>query len=238
MEGHLLMSRKELERKSILELVKDGRMTLVEAARRMKLSYRQALRVYERFVALGDDGLVHRRRGKPSNRAYSSSFRDKVMRRYRARYKELDCGPTFAAEKLAEEGMVLDHETLRRWLLEAGEWEKRRKRRVHRSRRQRRAHFGELVQMDGSHHQWFGSQKEMACLMNTVDDATGATLGLMDHQETTRGRHELAAPLDREVRHSYGALHRQEECLHHRPRAYPRRAAGWRNTHDRLRKSL
>lgn len=186
MEGHLLMSRKELDRKSILELVKDGRMSLVEASRRMKLSYRQILRVYERFVALGDDGLVHRSRGKPSNRAWPASFRSKVVERYRERYKKAGCGPTLAAEKMAAEGLCVDHETLRRWLLEEGEWKKSRRSQTHRSRRERRAHFGELVQMDGSHHQWFGREKGMACLMNMIDDATGDTLGLMDHQETTK----------------------------------------------------
>lgn len=185
MEGHLLMSRKELHRKSVLELVAADRISLVEASRRLTLSYRQTLRVYGRFVEEGDAGLVHRRRGQPSNRAYSASFRNKVLRRYRARYKDHDVGPSLAAEKLSEEGMVVDHETLRRWLLEAGDWKKRRKGKTHRSRRARKTHFGELVQMDGSHHRWFGPGRGAACLMNMVDDATGTTLGLMDHEETT-----------------------------------------------------
>ena len=185
MEGHLLMSRKELGRKSVLELVKSGRITLVEAAKRMKLSYRQTLRVYTRFVAQGDAGLLHCRRGQPSNRAYPPTFRTKVLKRYRERYQPHDFGPTLAAEKLAEEGLCVDHETLRRWLLAEGDWKKRRKRRAHRMRRERRPHFGELVQLDGSHHNWFGPNKDKACLMNMVDDATSATVGLMDHQETT-----------------------------------------------------
>ncbi|HOH30679.1 MAG TPA: hypothetical protein PLC40_13460, partial [Candidatus Hydrogenedentes bacterium] len=100
-------------------------------------------------------------------------------------YKPHDLGPTLAAEKLAEEGLLVDHETLRRWLLSAGDWKRRRKRRTHRSRRERRLHFGELVQMDGSHHDWFGSEHGKYCLMNMVDDATGKTMGLLDHQETT-----------------------------------------------------
>ena len=186
MEGHLLMSRKELQRKSILELLQTGRITLVEAAERMNLSYRQTLRIHERFVAEGDAGLVHRRRGKPSNRCHPPGFRKKVVNRYKERYGPCEMGPTLAAEKLAEEdGLNVDHETLRRWLLDAGEWKRRRKSQKHRSRRERRAHFGELVQMDGSHHNWFGSGKEKACLMNMVDDATGRTLSLIDEQETT-----------------------------------------------------
>ena len=101
MEGHLLMSRKELERKTVLELVQTKRLTLVEASERMHLSYRQTLRVFSRFLAQGDAGLVHRRRGQASNRAHPASFRAKVLRRYRERYKEHDVGPTLAAEKLA-----------------------------------------------------------------------------------------------------------------------------------------
>jgi hypothetical protein len=185
MGGHLLMSRKELQRKSVLELVANKHITLQEASQRMMLSYRQTLRVYSRFCAEGDSGLVHGNRGKPSNRAYSASFRKKVISRYRKRYKPHDLGPTLAAEKLAQDGLEVDHETLRRWLCAEGDWYKRRKRKVHRTRRERRGHFGELVQMDGSHHNWFGRDYEKACLMNLVDDATGVTMGSMGHQETT-----------------------------------------------------
>lgn len=191
MEGYLLMSRKELLRKSILELVESRRLTLVEASTRLCLSYRQTLRVYQRFLSEGDCGLIHRRRGTTSNRSYSASFREQVLRRYRTRYKPHDLGPTLAAEKLTEDGLCVDHETLRRWLLTSGDWKKRRKRRIHRSWRERRLHFGELVQMDGSHHDWFGRKHGKHCLMNMVDDATGTTMGLLDHQETTEAAMNL-----------------------------------------------
>ncbi len=185
MKEHLLMSRKELSRKSVVELVQSGKITLLEASERMGLSYRQTLRVYARFVAEGDAGLVHRSRGHPSNRGYSLSFRESVLARYRERYQVHGFGPTLAAEKLSEEDFPVDHETLRRWLLASGDWSKRRRRKVHRSYRERRAHFGELVQLDGSHHAWFGPDHGKACLMNMVDDATGRTLGWMSVQETT-----------------------------------------------------
>ncbi len=185
------MSHKELYRKSVMEMVVSGRMTLMEASKRMSLSYRQTLRVYQRFLAQGDAGLLHRRRGQASNRAYPASFREEVLGRYRERYQEHDLGPTLGAEKLAEEGWVMDHETLRRWLLEAGDWKRRRKRHKHRSRRERRAHWGELVQMDGSHHPWFGPDQDRACLMNMVDDATGTTMGLMAAEETTEAAMRL-----------------------------------------------
>lgn len=203
MEGHLLMSRKKLYRKTVLELVKSKRITLVEASARLCLGYRQTLRVYGRFVTEGDSGLIHRRRGVISNRSYSASFRERVLQRYRKYYKPHDLGPTLAAEKLAEEGLLVDHETLRRWLLSAGDWKRRRKRRTHRSRRERRLHFGELVQMDGSHHDWFGSEHGKYCLMNMVDDATGKTMGLLDHQQTT----EAAMNLLRRWIMRYGVPH-------------------------------
>lgn len=191
MEGHLLMSCKELYRKTIVELVQCKRITLVEASVRLCLSYRQTLRVYGRFLSEGDRGLIHRRRGVVSNRSYSDAFREQVLREYRTRFKPHDLGPTLAVEKLAEAGLCVDHETLRRWLLSAGDWKRRRKRRSHRSRRERRLHFGELVQMDGSHHNWFGEEHDKYCLMNMVDDATGRTMGLLDHEETTEAAMNL-----------------------------------------------
>jgi hypothetical protein len=106
-----------------------------------------------------------------------------VLERYRESYEEF--GPTLAAEKLADDGYELDHETLRRWLIADGQWRRHRKRGKHRSRRPRKEHFGELVQMDGSHHEWFGTGQRRTCLMNMVDDATGATMALMGEQETT-----------------------------------------------------
>jgi len=179
------MSRRELHRKSVLEMVEKGHLTLMSASSRLKLSYRQTLRVYGRFLSEGDEGLIHRRRGCGSNRAYSSGFREQVLHVYRAKYQEHGFGPTLAAEKMAASGLIVDHETLRRWLLASGDWQKRRRRPKHRTRRDRRLHFGELVQMDGSHHDWFGPGHGKSCLMNMVDDATGTTMGLMDFQETT-----------------------------------------------------
>jgi transposase len=185
MEGHLTMSSKERRRKSLFDRVLSGEMRLREASERLGLSYRQTRRSYQRFVAEGDGGLVHRSRGRPGNRGKPARLRKKVLRRYRERYGQAQCGPTLAAEKLAQEGLVVDHETLRRWLMADGQWRKRRKRNRHRSRRERKHHFGELVQMDGSHHRWFGPQGAKSCLMNMVDDATGHTLSLMAAEETT-----------------------------------------------------
>ena len=183
MEGHLVMSSKERRRKSAFDEVKAGRLSIGAAARRLGLSYRHCRRSYKRFREQGDAGLVHRGRGRPSNRRTCARVRRKVIARYGARYAGF--GPTLAAEKLSEEGLAVNHETLRRWLLAEGLWTKRRKRREHRQRRERKQHWGELVQMDGSHHRWFGEQGPQECLMNMVDDATGITLSLMDNEETT-----------------------------------------------------
>lgn len=183
MKGHLVMSEQERERMKVLARVKKGEMKLVEAARLLKLSYRHTKRVYGRYRHQGDRGLVHQARGRESNRGFGKEFQEEVLELYQKRYP--DFGPTLAVEKLAADGYELDHETLRRWLLKQGLWHKRRRRPVHRSWRQRRAHFGELVQLDGSHHCWFEKRAEPCCLMNMVDDATGRTLSGFAAEETT-----------------------------------------------------
>lgn len=183
-KGHyLLMSAKELKRKTVFERVVRGEMTIADASRILELSYRQCLRVYARFKSTGDKGLVHKSRGQPSGRGKAADFKEKVIALYRERYCGL--GPTLAAEKLCADGLAVDHETLRRWLLKEGLWARQRKRSGHRARRIRKEHFGELVQMDGSHHRWFGPEGEECCLMNLVDDATGATLSFMGQEENT-----------------------------------------------------
>ena len=105
------------------------------------------------------------------------------MRLYREQYA--DFGPTLASEKMAErDGVEVHRETLRRWLIEACLWPGRTAHRRHRRRRRRRGHFGELVQLDGSHHAWFESRGAPACLMAMVDDATGRTEALLAEGET------------------------------------------------------
>jgi len=94
-------------------------------------------------------------------------------------------GPTLAAEHLAEEdGIGIGVETLRGWMLEEGLWSRERRRRAHRRRRERKAHFGELVQLDGSFHDWLEGRGPEGCLMNMVDDATGTMLSRMGEEET------------------------------------------------------
>lgn len=184
MEDRIIMSQKELRRKSIFDLVKLDQISQIDASERLGLSYRQTKRSYQRYLREGDQGLVHKSRGKSSPRAYAEA-KQQALKLYQEKY--LDFGPTFAAEKMVEEdGFVVHHETLRLWLKAAGLWHRKRKRKQHRSRRERRSRFGELLQLDGSIHAWFGLLgNKKQCLMNLVDDATGKTLAWMDQGETT-----------------------------------------------------
>jgi len=111
------------------------------------------------------------------------------LSRYGQRYP--DFGPTLAAEKLAAEGLVVDHETLRRWLLAKGQWTIRRRRQKHRQWRQRKACFGEMVQMDGSHHDWLEGRGPRAVLMVMIDDATNRTYAQLFEEETTRASFDM-----------------------------------------------
>lgn len=182
--GSLAMSQKERSRLVVMSRVREKTMTIREASEMMGISYRQGRRIYKRYVKEGDKGLIHRNRGWPSNRRKASEVKEIVLALYREQY--WDFGPTLAAEKLVEwDGYGVDHETLRRWLLAAGLWKRQRNRPKHRQWRERKAHFGELVQMDGSHHGWFNAQEDKDCLMDMVDDATGRTLSLMSEEETT-----------------------------------------------------
>ena len=177
-----MMSKQERERLVVMGKVKQQAMQFTEAAELLGLSYRQTLRVYERYAGEGDAGLPHRSRGKPSNRAWDAKEKQAILERYQERYDGF--GPTFTVEKLASDGYFVDHETLRRWLIKAGLWQKRRRRSAHRKWRARKEHFGELVQMDGSPHPWFGPAGEEYCLLNMIDDAQGTVFALIDGEET------------------------------------------------------
>jgi transposase len=182
--GALAMSQRERSRLVMMTRVREKAMTIREASEMVGVSYRQGRRIYKRYREEGDRGLTHRNRGQPSNRSKPDELKRGVLALYRERY--WDFGPTLAAEKLEErDGYELDHETLRRWLLAAGLWKRQRKRAKHRQQRERKAHFGELVQIDGSHHQWFEDRGDEECLMDMVDDATGKTLALLSEEETT-----------------------------------------------------
>jgi len=179
--GRSGLSSKELNRVEVLGRVKAGSLSVVEAAELLSLSYRQAKRVWSRYRSGGAKALQHRGCGRESNRGYGKEFRDRVLRRYGEQYG--DFGATLAAEHLGEEGLTVSAETLRRWLRESGQKGMRR-RKLYRQRRERREHFGELVQMDGSFHLWLEGRGERGCLMHMVDDATSTAEGQFYPEET------------------------------------------------------
>jgi transposase len=182
------MSTKELRRVEILGRVKAKTLRLTDAATLLGLSYRQAKRVWRRFRRHGAPGVRHRSAGRPSNRQVASATRRRALALIRAKYSgsvATRFGPTLAAEHLAsEDGLQVDHETLRRWMVEAGLWRRMRRARPHRQRRERKAHFGELVQLDGSFHAWYEDRGPQRCLLSMVDDATSTTLGVIGGEES------------------------------------------------------
>ena len=186
--GRTEMSKRELGKVEVLARVKSGDLRVVDAAALLRVSYRQAKRLWKRYGEEGAAGMKHRSAGRRSNRAYPESLRQKVLRRVREKYGgEVGerFGPTLAAEHLAwEDGLQVDAETLRRWMLGEGLWSRERRRRRHRRRRQRREHFGELVQMDGSFHRWLEGRGPGGCLIDLVDDATNTTWAHLGEEET------------------------------------------------------
>ena len=165
-----------------------GTLRLGSAAAVMAVSYRQAKRLYQRYRAEGARGSETSQRGRRSNAARDAGEREHILAVVREKYSgaiDERFGPTLAAEHLAsEDGVHVHHDTLRRWMLAAGLWSRARKRSPHRRRRERKAHFGELVQLDGSFHPWFERRGPQSCLLTMVDDATGRSFGTFGAQET------------------------------------------------------
>jgi transposase len=184
------MRQKELRRVEVLARVKSKELKVLDAASLVGVSYRQAKRLWKRYREEGAQGLKYRSAGRASAGAKPARFRRRVMRLVREKYGEGEgerFGPTLAAEHLASgDGMRMDAETLRRWMLEEGLWSRRRKRKPYRQRRERRRHFGELVQMDGSFHDWLEEGGPDGCMMNMVDDATSEVELGLGEEETIR----------------------------------------------------
>ena len=183
------MSQRELTRVGVMARVAKGDLTLVHAASLLGLSYRQTKRVWRRYRRKGAPALQHRSAGRRSNRAAPAALRKRVEGLIRKKYggdRATRFGPTLAAEHLAEEdGISVHPETLRRWMLTAGLWSRARKAAPHRQRRERKAHRGELLQLDGSFHLWLEDRGPVGCLMDLVDDATGCSVLHFSAEETT-----------------------------------------------------
>lgn len=183
-EDIVIMSVKELRRVSIIQKVIEKQLSQTKAADVLGLSARQIRRIIKRVIQEGNKGIVHKSRGKPSGRKLSESLKNKALQLYQKKYH--DFGPTLANEKLLdEEGIKISTQTLRNWLITEGLWQNRRKRKKHRQWRQRKEYLGEMVQMDGSHHDWLEGRGPKLVLMGYIDDATNKVFGRFYDYEGT-----------------------------------------------------
>jgi hypothetical protein len=180
------MIKKEVHRAEIFARIAHKQITKTEAAKELNLSLRQVLRLYGSFKKVGRDALRSRKRGKPSNHQMSKEVKDQVADLIsRDIYKGFR--PTIMSEKLYEiHGIKISRETVRQIMLHAGTWKSNSKKRpvVHQQRK-RRARYGELVQIDGSPHDWFEGRGERCTLLVYIDDATGRTFGKFAEVEST-----------------------------------------------------
>jgi transposase len=175
-EDMLVMRREELRRLEVIKKVICKELKQRKAGKLLGMSVRQVKRWVKRVRKEGEKGIIHRLRGRTSNRQFETGFKERVMELYEKKY--CGFGPTLACEKFLErEQISLGEETLRQWLLPLKEWEWRRKGRQHREWRERKGHLGEMVQMDGSHHDWLEGRGPWLVLMGYIDDATGRVCG-------------------------------------------------------------
>ena len=167
----IVMRVTELRRLKVIQEAISKKITQTTAAAILWLSERQVGRLVKAVRKEGERGIVHKSRGKPSNCKISADVRGKTIGLYKGKYH--DFGPTLAAEKLKEiDEISISEETLRKWLIEEGLWKKKRKRKEHRQWRERKECFGEMVQMDGSHHDWLEGRSHRLALMGYIDYAT------------------------------------------------------------------
>jgi len=175
MEEGVLMSTKEAHRYALLRGVLNKKLTQAQAAGQLGLSLRQVKRLCKALAKEGAAGLVSKKRGRASNRQIAATDRDRWLEHVRTQYA--DFGPTLAREYLRQDGFAHSAETLRSWMISAGLWQPKRKRKARsHSPRPRRPRRGELIQIDGSPHDWFEGRAPKCCLIAFIDDATSAVL--------------------------------------------------------------
>jgi transposase len=180
----ITMSRREAKRLHIIYQALDKKMTQGTAAGLIGLGDRQIRRMIRRIQEEGDEGICHRSRGRTSNHRIPKKVKERALRLFKEEYHDFNLA--HATEKLYEvHGITINDETLRLWLNEAEIPYKKRKVKKHRQRRERRAHFGELVQIDGSHHDWFEGRGPICVFMGYIDDATNTVHGRFYDYEGT-----------------------------------------------------
>jgi transposase len=183
MKGKIIMTQEGQKRVKVMEMLKEKQINQKEASIRLGVSVRQVKRIYRKYKDNGDEAMNHGLLGKQSNNRIEEVEKEKVMSLVREKFKGYK--PSFITEKLLEiYSIKVKANTLRIWMMEEGLWQKVKKTAKHRTRRPRKEHFGEMIQMDGSPHDWFGKGEEF-CLMHMVDDANNKAFGLFDTGETT-----------------------------------------------------
>lgn len=189
---YVCMSLKEVDRLKILERVKSKKITQVKAAEEIGISKRQMIRIYKTFQQQGISGIVSRKRGKPSNRKMSEQVREAVLKTIQTKYS--DFGPTLAHEKLTGlEHFKIGLESVRQLMIRGGLWKKKTRKQIKpHQMRTRRSQRGELVQIDGSPHDWFEGRAPKCCLLLAVDDATSEVMaGFFIQTESLEGYFNL-----------------------------------------------
>jgi len=191
----LTLSLRERDRVAVLREVEDGLLSPAEGARKLGLSSRQFRRVRRRAESEGDGAVIHRLRGRPSNHRIDPSIRARALERA-AEPVFHDFGPTLLAEHLSRDPSIgpLGAHTLRTWMIDGGLWCVSERKLHHRSHRDRRAAYGELVQMDTSIHPWLeGRSVEQPVLIAMIDDATSRLHARFAQSDTGRANRELIA---------------------------------------------
>ena len=175
--GLIMMSERDLHRIEVLTEVLSGRRTVVSAATVLAISVRQTFRLLARYQEHGGGALIHKARGRTSNRQINTGIREYAVELVRSNYA--DFGPTLANEMLLEKHSIkVGRETLRRWMIADGVWLSRKQRRNFHQPRLRRECYGELVQIDGSEHRWFERRGDPCTLLVFIDDSTSKLMQL------------------------------------------------------------
>lgn len=178
------MRLQDLKRLKVIHEAIEKHITQGTAASLIGVTERQIRRIIKAVREEGDKGIIHKARGKTSPRRIPEKIKNRTLELYKKKYP--DFGPTLASEKLLEiDNITISDESLRKWLIEEGIWKRRRKRSGHKQWRLRKACFGEMVQMDGSHHDWLEGRGPELVLMGYIDDATNTTFGRFYDYEGT-----------------------------------------------------
>jgi len=178
MNGVITMTKKNLETIKVMNLLSEKKLTQVEAGKRLRLTDRQIRNIFKRYKEFGDQGVISRKLGKPGNRQIPNEMKDQALSLIKNTY--IGFGPTLATEKLLENhGLSLSVETVRKMMIADHLWIPLQVHKKVHKLRSRRAHFGELIQIDGSTHRWFENRGPSCSLIVMIDDATSALVGLL-----------------------------------------------------------